>query len=93
MLSGVVCEALEAGAMKVALFVHCFFPNHFYGTETYTLELARNLLALGHQPIVVTAIFPGEPTTGRILSTDQRDFRTYRWKRHKPFKNLLPDLG
>ena len=29
---------------------------------------------------------------GRILSTDQRDFRTYRWKNHKPFQNLLlPD--
>lgn len=29
---------------------------------------------------------------GRILSTDLRDFRTYRWKNHKPFQNLLlPD--
>lgn len=26
---------------------------------------------------------------GRILSTDERDFRTYRWKRHEPFENLL----
>ena len=26
---------------------------------------------------------------GRILSTDRRDFRTYRWKRRKPFENLL----
>ncbi len=26
---------------------------------------------------------------GRILSTDQRDFKTYRWKHHKPFQNLL----
>lgn len=26
---------------------------------------------------------------GRILSTDQRDFRTYRWKERKPFENLL----
>ncbi len=26
---------------------------------------------------------------GRILSTDQRDFNTYRWKNHKPFENLL----
>jgi hypothetical protein len=26
---------------------------------------------------------------GRILSTDQRDFGAYRWKNHKPFKNLL----
>lgn len=29
---------------------------------------------------------------GRILSTDQRDFNTYRWKNHEPFENLLlPD--
>jgi predicted nucleic acid-binding protein len=26
---------------------------------------------------------------GRILSTDQRDFGTYRWKQHEPFDNLL----
>jgi uncharacterized protein len=26
---------------------------------------------------------------GRILSTDERDFKTYRWKRRKPFHNLL----
>jgi len=26
---------------------------------------------------------------GRILSTDQRDFRTHRFKNHKPFQNLL----
>jgi len=29
---------------------------------------------------------------GDILSTDQRDFRTYRWKNRRPFNNiLLPD--
>ena len=27
--------------MRVVFFVHCFFPSHFYGTETYTLELAK----------------------------------------------------
>jgi len=26
---------------------------------------------------------------GRILSTDKRDFHTYRWKNHHPFENLL----
>ena len=26
---------------------------------------------------------------GRILSTDENDFKTYRWKSTKPFKNLL----
>ncbi|NRF69520.1 PIN domain-containing protein [Aquincola sp. S2] len=28
---------------------------------------------------------------GRILSTDERDFGTYRWKQRKPFHNLLAD--
>lgn len=26
---------------------------------------------------------------GRILSTDQRDFKSYRWKERRPFENLL----
>lgn len=30
---------------------------------------------------------------GRIFSTDQRDFRTYRWKEHKPFENLMSGPG
>ncbi len=29
--------------------------------------------------------------SGKILSTDRRDFGAYRWKRTKPFENLLPD--
>lgn len=46
--------------MKIALFVHCFLPNHFYGTETYTLNLATNLRQMGHDAVVVTANFPWE---------------------------------
>jgi predicted nucleic acid-binding protein len=26
---------------------------------------------------------------GRILTTDERDFQTYRWKQRKSFENLL----
>lgn len=26
---------------------------------------------------------------GRILTTDRRDFHSYRWKHHQPFENLL----
>lgn len=26
---------------------------------------------------------------GRILSVDQRDFNTYRWKNREPFENLM----
>ncbi|MDR4516206.1 MAG: VapC toxin family PIN domain ribonuclease [Nitrosomonas sp.] len=30
---------------------------------------------------------------GQILSTDTRDFKTYRWKNYHPFQNLLlPDV-
>ena len=27
--------------------------------------------------------------SGRIFSTDQRDFHAYRWKNRRPFRNLL----
>lgn len=54
--------------MKVALFVHCFFPVHFYGTETYTLHLARHYQALGHEITVVSAIFQGESSVGELIS-------------------------
>lgn len=47
--------------MRIALFVHCFYPSHFYGTEAYTLAVAKELAALGHEPTVVSAVFPGEP--------------------------------
>jgi predicted nucleic acid-binding protein len=35
-------------------------------------------------------ILAEELDDGRILSTDTRDFRSYRWKNRKPFRNLLP---
>lgn len=54
--------------MKITFFVHCFFPVHFYGTETYTLELAKNYQLAGHQVSVVCAIFQGEPSHGQLIS-------------------------
>jgi predicted nucleic acid-binding protein len=30
-----------------------------------------------------------ELNDGRIFTTDERDFNTYRWKNHRPFQNLL----
>jgi predicted nucleic acid-binding protein len=37
----------------------------------------------------MTAPLAEELGSGRILSTDQRDFHTYRWKNRRPFRNLL----
>lgn len=36
-------------------------------------------------------ILAEELGSGRILSTDKRDFKTYRWKSRKPFRNLLEE--
>ncbi|MCG8558033.1 MAG: PIN domain-containing protein [Proteobacteria bacterium] len=41
---------------------------------------------LADASLVVCAEVTGD---GRILSTDARDFGAYRWKRRKPFSNLL----
>lgn len=51
--------------LNILLPVHCFFPDHFYGTETYTLELAQRLKAMGHNPTILTAILYGEKGTGK----------------------------
>jgi len=59
--------------MRIALFVHCFFPTHFYGTETYTLQVARRLREMGHDPVVVSATFPGEPRRERAVTTYRHD--------------------
>jgi glycosyltransferase involved in cell wall biosynthesis len=53
--------------MKIALYVHCFFPTHFYGTEAYTLALAKELVELGHDPIIVSATLTGEPGQNRLV--------------------------
>ncbi len=44
------------------------------------------LYALANASLVLLAGHMGD---GRILSADERDFGAYRWKRRKPFRNLL----
>jgi glycosyltransferase involved in cell wall biosynthesis len=53
--------------MKIALYVHCFFPRHFYGTEAYTLALAKELAAAGHELVVVSATLAGEPGQKNVI--------------------------
>lgn len=55
--------------MKIALFVHCFFPEHYHGTETYTLQLAVNLQKLNYTPVVVSCIPTGKNKAPELLST------------------------
>lgn len=86
----------EGGAAKTHEFVRWIRNG---GSDLYALPVAslarmatlmdkyRDLpMDLADASLVVLAEELGE---GRILSTDERDFRTYRWKNTKPFTNLL----
>jgi glycosyltransferase involved in cell wall biosynthesis len=85
--------------LNILLPVHVFFPDHFYGTETYTLELALSLKSMGHNPTILTAILYGEKGSGEArftyeyggLTIDCIDLNT---KPHKNFRQLYsrPDL-
>lgn len=53
---------------RVVLFVHCFFPEHFYGTEVYTYKLAQNLKKHNFEPIIVSAKFQGTSRANNFIS-------------------------
>ena len=85
--------------LRVLLPVHVFFPTHFYGTETYTLELAKSLTKLGHEPVILTATPYGEKGAGTLHSTYEYDELTVHCidlnlKPHSRFKDTYyrPDL-
>lgn len=62
-------------------------PSSNLGRMHELMHKYRDLpMDLADASLVLLAEELGE---GRILSTDERDFRAYRWKNTKPFKNLL----
>lgn len=92
------CHLLLArlGVASQVKFVQSFVEGAF---EIFELRVAhaarmRDLMAhyadlpmdLADASLVVLAEHLGH---GRILSTDQRDFHSYRWKDRRPFENLL----
>lgn len=56
------------------------------GLPALMQRYARLPMDLADASLVLLAEHLGH---GRILSTDERDFEAYRWKRHHPFNNLL----
>lgn len=80
--------AFVRGASDGALRLFSLNAEHFPRIEAL-MRRYRNLpMDLADASLVVLAEEQGD---GRILSTDRRDFATYRWKNHRPFKNLLLD--
>lgn len=60
--------------------------THLPRLEELMKQYADLPMDLDDASLVVLAEQLGD---GRILSTEQRDFRAYRWKNRKPFRNLL----
>lgn len=64
-------------------------PKQLYPRLPKLMSKYRDLpMDLADASLVMLAEHLGH---GRILSTDRRDFRAYRWKERKPFENLLAD--
>jgi predicted nucleic acid-binding protein len=75
-------ESGQAGAFQIFLLTPAHLPRLCALISKYEdlpMDLADASLVL----------LAEELGTGRILSTDAREFRAYRWKSRKPFKNLL----
>lgn len=71
-----------------ALELFALEASHFPRIELLMNKYRDLPMDLADASLVVLA---EELGSGRILSTDRRDFRTYRWKNRKPFRNLLRD--
>jgi len=78
-------QAIEAGYVEIfQIQLH-----HLAHIQKLMQKYADLPMDLADASLVILAEELGH---GRILSTDRRDFKTYQWKNHKPFQNLLlPD--
>lgn len=75
-------DSARAGAFSLFDLTVAHWPR----IEQLMKQYARLPMDLADASLVVLAEARDD---GRILSTDRRDFRAYRWKTRKPFKNLL----
>lgn len=60
--------------------------KHFTIIKSLLIKYKDLPMDLADASLVILA---NELNFGDIVSTDQRDFKTYRWKNHQPFHNLL----
>ena len=60
--------------------------DHLERCQILMIKYAKLPMDLADASLVIAA---EELDSGKILSTDQRDFNAYRWKNYQPFENLL----
>jgi predicted nucleic acid-binding protein len=75
-------ESLDRGISQLFEIV----PDHFNRVATLMKKYRDLPMDFADASLVILAEDLG---TGRIFTTDFRDFRAYRWKDRKPFTNVL----
>ncbi|HKU44264.1 MAG TPA: PIN domain-containing protein [Polyangiales bacterium] len=78
--------AFVRSAMGGAFELFALEPGHMRRIHDLMQKYRTLPMDLADASLVIAA---EELGSGRILSTDPRDFKTYRWKNRKPFTNLL----
>jgi predicted nucleic acid-binding protein len=78
--------AFIQSAVAGAFDVFALEPHHLPRVYALMGKYRALPMDLADASLVILA---EELGTGRILSTDRRDFHAYRWKNRKPFRNLM----
>jgi len=85
-LNAYAAETFVASAAQEAFEIFQLTSAHLPRVVELMRRYRQLPMDLADASLVILAEHLG---SGRILSTDRRDFGTYRWKNHRPFKNLL----
>jgi uncharacterized protein len=85
MYSAKFLNAQQNGLFQLFTITDTMFPRII----TLIQQYADLPMDLADASLVILAEHLGH---GRIVSTDLRDFHTYRWKNHHPFNNLLSEI-
>jgi uncharacterized protein len=79
-------RAFIDSATRGAFTIFDLSVEHLPRVSELMLKYKQLPMDLADASLVILA---EELGSGRILSTDQRDFGAYRWKNRKPFENLM----
>ncbi|WP_262966146.1 type II toxin-antitoxin system VapC family toxin [Methylobacter psychrophilus] len=94
-----VCYLLQkrCNPLKAAIFLKTQQTAHLFSLfaikEAHLPRIVELMIQYADLPMDLAdaslVLLAEELGHGRIISTDRRDFHTYRWKNHQPFCNLL----
>jgi uncharacterized protein len=87
-LSPAAAETFIASAARGAFEIFELQPAHLTRIGDLMRKYRQLPMDLADASLVILAEHLG---SGRILSTDRRDFGAYRWKDRRPFQNLMAD--